>query len=243
MMLANIVEAKAKLMCKLFMSIHAEEQPPQSEDTTSKPPSSNPEPLNFEALIARARKEEKDKLYPRITQLETEVKEYIKRNNELLVASETAKAEVDAMKAKLVASGKDDSVELAKLKKDLADLTAQYTELQKTIPNAEAIEAKYKAIYEVKLYREAKLREAGTTIIPELVSGETKEEIDASIEKAKARYAEIFASNYGGAKTPPVPAAPTSAGIVNKQLKIEDIQNLDPKSKEYAEFRKQMGLR
>ena len=45
----------------------------------------------------------------------------------------------------------------------------------------------------LQVYTEKKLREAGDGLILELVHGDTPEEIDASIEVAKARYAEIEA--------------------------------------------------
>ena len=86
--------------------------------------------------------------------------------------------------------------------------------------------------------------------MPELIGGNTKEDIDKSIEAALTRSAEIKKSlgidDKGEKKkekrTPKTPANP-SGSVGGKEISLEYLQSLDVKSKEYAEVRKQLGLR
>ena len=105
----------------------------------------------------------------------------------------------------------------------------------------EEIEAEIRAEYDVKLYREQKLREVGDTVIPELVTGTTIEEIDASIKVSQERYNQITSKFLGGVQVPV--ANVNTSSFQAKDLKIEDIANLDPRSPEYAQLRARLGLK
>ena len=180
-MIKKVVESVLNVMCPMFFKVYAADGEQPTPEVAEAPTTNEEQFINFENLIARARKEEKDKLYPKITSLENEVKVLTKRNNELLVLAENAKAEAEEAKKLLAASGKDDSDKVKALKAEVEEARKKFEELAKTMPKIEDVEAMVRAEYEVKLYREEKLREAGNTIIPELVDGKTKEEIDASI--------------------------------------------------------------
>ena len=95
--------------------------------------------------------------------------------------------------------------------------------------------------YEVKLYREQKLREVGNEIIPELVMGSTKEEIDNSIIASQERYKTIL-QNVAKKSTPSIPSVNVSTGSMqSKEINPTDIANMSPS--EWAEYRKTLGLR
>ena len=130
--------------------------------------------------------------------------------------------------------------EISKIKGDYHKRTAHYDEeLRENIRN------EIKAEYDLKFYREKKIQEANGKIIPELVSGNTEEEINASVEKSMARYNEIV-----GAVTPPPvvnpklnPANPSSTPLKTSSDAMKALLELDPLSKEYAEARKALGFK
>ena len=57
------------------------------------PPVPQPQPVSYEQLIARARQEEKDKLYPQLKAEKDKVADLTKSNNDLLVQVGTLKNE------------------------------------------------------------------------------------------------------------------------------------------------------
>ena len=81
----------------------------------------------------------------------------------------------------------------------------------------------------------------GDTVIPELITGTTIEEIDASIKVSQERYNQITSKFLGGVQVPV--ANVNTSSFQAKDLKIEDIANLDPRSPEYAQLRARLGLK
>ena len=135
------------------------------------------------------------------------------------------------------------------LKKELKAAQDELQTLKDSAPNIdelrENIRNEIKAEYDLKFYREKKIQEANGKIIPELVSGNTEEEINASVEKSMARYNEIV-----GAVTPPPvvnpklnPANPSSTPLKTSSDAMKALLELDPLSKEYAEARKALGFK
>jgi uncharacterized membrane protein YgaE (UPF0421/DUF939 family) len=76
-----------------------------------------------------------------------------------------------------------------------------------------------------------------------VVVGSTKEEIDASYEKAKAKYDKIASKFATTTKedTPLIPKVPTNVNEAFKNIKPEDIANMS--AKEWKEHRKTLGLK
>ena len=186
--------------------------------------------INYEDLIAKARKEEKEKQYKTIEKLKGQVATLTEQhNNDLLVKADLEKA-----------------------KKDLEDKVSKF-EGQKPV-NREEVEAEVRAElekeYEVKTYKVEKMAEYKDDIlVPELVMGTTKEEIDASIQSALERSKQIRESLgiSDGTKTkkkttPKTPANPSSSSVQNKDISLERLATMDVRSPEYAELRKQLGL-
>ena len=85
-------------------------------------------------------------------------------------------------------------------------------------------------------------------LVPELVMGSTKEEIDASIQSALERSAKIKESlgitkDGKQKRTPKTPSNPSVSGIQDKEISLEYLASLDVSSPEYAKVRKQLGLK
>lgn len=213
--------------------------------------------INFETLIANARKEEKEKLYPRIKKLEDENKALVQTNNDNLMKLAQTQRELDDLKA-----NNGESQKVKDLETQLANAQAEIKTLKESTPNEEEIRSRIEAEYEVKMYRTTKLSEGSDKILAvfaEEVKGNTKEEIDASFDKAVEKTLQTkkqlgLVDDNGNpietkkttkkedkkTVTPPV-ANPSSEE--DDKFDLDYVQNLDPRSKEYAEFRKKMGLR
>ena len=214
--------------------------------------------INFETLIANARKEEKEKLYPRIKKLEDENKALVQTNNDNLMKLAQTQKELDEFKA-----NNGESQKVKDLETQLANAQAEITTLKESTPKEDEIRARIEAEYEVKLYRNTKLSEGSDKILAvfaDEVTGSTKEEIDASFNKAVEKTVQTkkqlgLVDDEGNpidttkkttkkeekkSTTPPV-ANPSAEE--DDKFDLDYVQSLDPRSKEYAEFRKKMGLR
>jgi len=230
---------------QLVFNVHAEEGGTggtEDGEGGGKEPPKKPE-VNYEDLIAKARKEEKDKLYPKISALEGERDGYIKKCNEHLITIGQKDAEIEALNKKLKESGKDDSEVVKGLKAEIDKLKGELETAKKNAPDEKAIEERIKAEYEIKLYRTEKIAEFKDEIIPELIMGTTKEEIDASLETSKKRFKEMSEKILKGVNTNIPPANINSSKFNMKDFTLEDLAKLDPRSPEYKEFRKKMGLK
>ena len=89
-------------------------------------------------------------------------------------------------------------------------------------------------------------------IIPELVSGDTKEAIDESLAKSKARYEELIGvkqqPQQQQQQTPQVGAVPTmpvgnpnTQSFISSTISAEDIRTMTPE--QWAEYRTKLGLK
>jgi hypothetical protein len=213
---------------------------PAGDESTKKTPT-----IDFEVLIANARKEEKEKLYPEITKLKTQNEDKTKRVNELLLAiveKDEALKQKDLRIAELEkGSGKGDSEEVKSLKIKVA-------ELENIVAQKDGEVAKTK----LEAFKTVKVSEAGGQLIPELVMGNSEEEIIASIEKSKQRYVEIVGSVKGTVVVTPKdstqikPANPNTQ-MFNEQVNAMDIKGLNMYTPEgrkaYAEMRSKMNLK
>lgn len=138
--------------------------------------------------VQAARKEEKDKLYPKIEELSNLVKEqqeYIREQKEKQ-AEEEKKAADAAEKRRLAKLSEEERESEArkKLEEQLKEEREAREALEKRIAEKERAT-------QLEEYRKGALRAAGDRVIPELVVGNSEEEIDAAVETAKAKYEEI----------------------------------------------------
>lgn len=229
---------------------------PVEEGTTSTLPSTT-EPvtdsthshssIDFESLIAKARKEEKEKLYPEITRLKEELEKKVTRINELLLAI-GEKDEIISQKEKEIKdlgsnSKKSESQEVKDLKIKIADLENKLSEKDGEISSIK-----------LNSYKQFKMAEAGGEIIPELVTGSSEEEIDLAIEKAKARYKEIISkvtttvnnSNLQSSNSIP-PVNPNTGNLDKGASTAMNLSGIDMMTAEgraeYNRLRVQLGMK
>lgn len=167
-------------------------------------------------FLKKVRQQEKNKLY--------EVME--KKDNKIKELSETVATLETTIKA--YKEGNDTTI---------ADLKLEMDELKGKLEVAE----KAKAEKALELYREKaiqKVRDEGSDLIDDLVKGNSEEEIDSSIEIAKAKYEEIIAK-AGAKKNAPVPkpvAPKQDAGA--RKLTVDEIAKMSPS--EYAKHREEI---
>ena len=178
--------------------------PQPVEEPTEPQPQANT--VNFEDLIAKARQQEKAKLYPQIQKLQEQNNALTEKNNAHLLTIGEKDARISELEKQLAesnnASKKGASEKEASLLSKIAELEKELTDIKANTVSREEIEAEIKAEYDVKLYREQKLREVGDTVIPELITGTTIEEIDASIKVSQERYNQITSKFLGGVQVP-----------------------------------------
>lgn len=202
--------------------------------------------VNFESLISKARQEEKDKLYPEITRLKGELVAKTNRINELLL-SLGEKDEIIKQKDVKIAELEKDSKKSQS--EEVKSLNNKIEELTNTIALKDAEIASLK----IEGYKTQKINEAQGKLIPELVVGNTPDEIDASIERAKQRYAEILAQVQSSAKpatqnsTQVPPVNPNVQNINNQTVNTMDLMGVSMFDKnaraQYAEMRAKLGLK
>lgn len=218
--------------------------------------------INYEDLIAKARKEEKEKQYKTIEKLKAQIDTLTKQHNDDLLKIADLEKKLQDSNEKLTKAGSGDSEEVKTLKETIKTLEKDKDELDKKVKDYEAkkpvsreeVEAEVReeleAEYEVKTYKATKMAELKDDIlVPELVFGNTKEEIDASIQSALDRSAEIKknlginADNKPSKRTPKSPANPSVNKVQDTQVSLERLATMDVRSPEYAELRKQLNLR
>lgn len=242
-----------KLLNRLILSAFAEVEEPSVLDTpveTKDTPQTETPSIDFEKLIAQARKEEKDKLYPEIVKLKDSLKVMTDNNNANLLEVARLKEELEAYK------NKGESEELTKTKEALEKVKKEFSDFKKATVSEEEIREKLTKEFEVKTYLSEQKIANKENILPMFlitVTGNTKEEIDEAINNAieltnKAKE-ELGATNQKP-NTPPnlakvnnTPPVSNPSGHLSKSFDLEAIRNLDPRSPEYAEWRKSQGLK
>ena len=239
----------------IFFKVYAEEEKggteekpedkkPEGEDKSTEETPKTPN-FNYEDLISKARKEEKDKLYPKITALEKEKADLIEKSNNSLLTIGELQTKLEEAEKKSTGSATSVNEEVANLKKALADKEAELKGLEETTEDISVVEERIRKEldekWEVKLYREQVLRKAGENVIPELVMGETKEDVDNSLVASQNRFNQIVNQTISGVKIPP--ANTSVSNMDNANFNIEYLARIDPRSDEYRDLRKKLGLK
>lgn len=229
-------------------------QPPQQ-------PPVAPEGPRFSAEdIQKARQEEKDKVYSRIEQLQSQIAEFSQREEakarEAQEARDRAEAEARA-KAEAEMSAKD---LLQQKEQELAQRIAQtqseweqkFAQMQTEREQERAILQKEKDLSDLRAYTQQRVAQEAESIAPQLrdfISGNSREEIDHSIELVKAKSQEIAnaakdafaaarAAQRGVAPTGYAPVGPMETEGGQRQLSAQDIAQMD--MAEYAKLRQQL---
>lgn len=244
-----------RLRDMLVLSVFADEGDDPEGD--NKEPQGNT--FNFEQMVAQARKEEKEKLYPRIKKLEEENKTLTTSANKYLLENAALKDELEKLRAK---SGQDDP-KVKDLESEIETLKAENKSLKEGTPNEEEIRKKVEAEYEVKMYAQEQITANKDSIVSILIpeiTGATKEEIDTAIASAIEKTVTIKKDlgidvdeeedkDNKSTKKKETKEKPKKAPVAVPSTEDEEdydaeyIRNLDPRSEEYKEFRKKMGLK
>jgi hypothetical protein len=198
--------------------------------------------------LAKVRSQEKEKLYPQIDSLKEELLS-LKKEKEEEAARRAADAEAEAARVREAALAELDS-------KSYAD--ARLTELQEQLERervererAFALLEREKQYADLQAYRQEILEQERDNIIPELVdliSGNTREELAASVEGLKERSARILDSAQAamqnarkemkGTSITTPPAGPMETNSEQRMLSPEEIAALP--MNEYAKYRSRL---
>lgn len=235
---------------------------PKTDDTTTPPAPQgtgrffSQEEVN--ELLNNARTQERDKLYPTIENtdkrakaMEEELKELQKfRKAAEKQEAERVKALEDAQRAKEEAemSAKDFAA------KQRQEMEARVAQLQAENEAKMALMEQEIKFSQLQAYIQRRVVEESATIVPELVdfiSGNTPEEVEASIEVLKAKSAQIAATVRDHqvrqrAQMPGVAPSSGTNGVTSldqpgdRQVTAEDIRGMS--MAEFAQLRKKIGM-
>jgi DNA repair exonuclease SbcCD ATPase subunit len=240
---------KSRVLNVLIKKVYAEDE--GNGDSDKKDDSNDKNRVDFEVLIQKARQEEKEKLYPKIKKLEEDIKKYQDSNNDKLLTIATLKEEKEKMQKEF-----DSNTDSKALKDEIEALKEENKKLKESTPKVEEIEKRIRDEYEIKMYTQKVIqdnKEKFFDVFSNEIQGATKEEVDASLEKVVAKSKTIKEQLGTTDTTPPAgtppdkntnpPSSNPSGRVAKNDFKIEDIRNLDPRSPEYKEFRKKLGLK
>lgn len=238
-----------------------EEKPDESSADESKEENAGTEvTVNYEDLISRARQQERQKQYKKIENLNGSISTLTEQHNSDLLKIAELEKQLETANKKLTESNGDDSDAVVTLKEEVKNLTGErdkaISELEKYKKDNEPVDREkieneiresLEAEYQVKTHKAEVLAEhKDDLLVPELVMGNTIEEIDSSLENALKRSAEIVEKVGGNSKKDSTKKKPKSGNpsrLSEDELSVDAIASLDPASPEYAEFRRKMGLK
>lgn len=195
--------------------------------------------------LAKVRSQEKEKLYPQIDKLKEEL-ETLKREREeeARMKAEQAAAEEAARKA----AEEDDLDVRTLLKTKEQEWQEQLERERQERERAFALLEREKQFADLQNYRAQRLDQERENIIPELidlVTGNTQEEVEASIAGLKERSARILESAQSamqsarkemtGTRVTAPSAGPLETNSENRQFTAEDISSMS--LNDYAKYR------
>lgn len=198
--------------------------------------------------LAKVRSQEKEKLYPQIDKLKEEL-EAIKREREeqARLKAEQEAAEEAARKA----AAEDDLDVRSLLKTKEQEWQEQLERERQERERAFALLEREKAFADLQNYRAQRLDQERENIIPELVdliTGNTQEEVEASIAGLKERSARILESAQSamqnarkemtGTRVTAPSAGPLETNSENRQFTAEDISTMS--MNDYAKYRERL---
>ena len=197
--------------------------------------------------VERFRQQERDKLYPRIEELSTELKSMREERE----AEQRAREEEEARQAEEARKAEESDMDVRELiRKKESEWTQQMQEIRQESERAQALldqERRHNALQE---YKRQKLEVHEDDIMPHLrgyVDGSTEEEVDASIQKqietTQAIMADVAQAQQQAQQQVPGTrvTAPGDGGPIEqttastRNFSAEDIANMSPA--EYAKYR------
>lgn len=194
--------------------------------------------------IAKARQQEKDKLYPQLEEMRTKLELLQKEREERLAAEESLRkqAETEAdekRKAELTLKER-----VAQMEQEMED---KFRSVQEEREREKAILEHERRLMALNEYRQRRVNEERDNILPELldlVSGGSEDEIDMSIAGLRERTDRILEgarqalapqSPIAGARVTAPPAGPLDTNSENRLPSPDEIRAMD--INEYQKYR------
>lgn len=186
--------------------------------------------------LANARKQEKDKLYSRLEEVQSHLATLQKEREERLAAEEALRKQAEAeaeekRKAELTLKER-----VAQMEKEMAD---RFASVEAERERERALLEKERSFLALSEYRQRRLNEEREAILPELIdliSGGSEQEIEQSIAGLRDRSDRILEGarsalgsvpmNPGARVTAP-PAGPLENNTENRLPTPEEIRNMD----------------
>ena len=198
--------------------------------------------------LAKVRSQEKDKLYPQIEKLKSELEE-IKQMREAELAAKQAEKEAQDAEERTRLEADLDVREL--LKKKETEWSEQLERERQERERAFALLEREKTFAEIQTFRQQRLEEEREAIIPELldlVTGNTQDEINASIDGLKNRSTRILESaqqamqsarkEMTGSRVTAPPTGPLDINSEQRNFTADEISAMP--MNEYAKYRQRL---
>ena len=198
--------------------------------------------------LAKVRSQEKDKLYPQIEKLKSELEE-IKQQREAELAAKQAEKEAQDAEERTRLEADLDVREL--LKKKETEWSEQLERERQERERAFALLEREKTFAEIQNFRQQRLEEEREAIIPELldlVTGNTQDEINTSIESLKDRSTRILESaqqamqsarkEMTGSRVTAPPTGPLDINSEQRNFTADEISAMP--MNEYAKYRQRL---
>jgi len=210
-----------------------------------------PAPASESEAIERARQQEKDKLYPRLATMEEELKT-LRSERDARLAAEAAQAEAEAEAERQRKVAETSAKDL--LTQAQNDWQKKFDDLQAERELERVALAKDAELASLRAYVQEQVRVNSGEIAPQLldlVTGNTQEEVNASIAAMKAKTAEILESvkeaqihqrsQMRGVSVASSPGSATDA-MSGQSRQVTAQQLKDMPLSEYAKYRPQLGV-
>lgn len=198
--------------------------------------------------LAKVRSQEKEKLYPQIDKLKEEL-DNLKKEREAELAARAAEAEAKAKQQQEALENDMDVRTLLKTKEQ--EWQEQLERERQERERAFALLERERTFADLQNYRQQRVEQERDNIIPELVdliSGNTREEVDASVESLKERSNKILESaqfamqnarkEMTGTRVTTPPLEPMDINTDSRSLTAEDIQSMS--MNDYAKYRERI---
>jgi hypothetical protein len=209
--------------------------PPETVQTTAPPQQQQPAPQGQQRFytdedIERVRREEKDKLYDRISNTEQQLKQL---QSERDAEARRLKEEAEQRAAELRAKEEEGMEVRDLLAKKEQEWDARFQQMNATYEQDRAVFEMERKLQALEQYRQMRIEQEAEYIMPELrdlVHGDSETAIDASVEEMKARTDSIFqqiAAANGQQRQQMRGAAPT-APPVGPMEQLSDQQQFSP---------------
>lgn len=198
--------------------------------------------------LARVRAQEKDKLYPQIDKLKSELEE-LKKQREEEAARIAAEKEAKDAEARAAAEADMDVRDLLKTKEN--EWNQQLERERQERERAFALLEREKSFAELQAFKQQRLEQERENIIPELldlVTGNTQEEVNASLDSLKERSARILESaqqamqsarkEMTGSRVTAPPTGPLDINSEQRNFTADEIAAMP--MNEYAKYRQRL---